>query len=257
MRQNVGLSALIIAAIAFVIRFGAPGTQPGMTARSQPQGAADQTADQKVLDGPWVATRSFFHSPDDPVLPVLNGPDHAIDIDFKKPSSVRDCVAVLAGGCRGQLAHYFGISVTNHVQFLIATVPDPLHSRLSLLTDSSIQAIEDAAQASKWIFAAEWLPWIDSADPEEKDPAKRRQQRQDIRSQEKQPGILVFRRSAPLAPSNDTHFSDDVLLIFLVGETPTTGVNSSQFQLARAYMRAIHEPADEVRILGPTFSGSF
>jgi hypothetical protein len=247
MRQNVGLSAFIVAAIVFAIRSGTPGPQPGLSARGQSGTAANQNTPQpEILEGPWLATRFFFHSTGNPAPPmVLGGP-----ID-----SVRTCVAS-SGDCRATLARYFGVSVPNQIHVMVATVPDPLHSRLSLGTDSSIQAIEDAAQASNWIFAAEWLPWIDAANPEEKDPEKRRQERNDIRLQEKQPGILVFRQRSR---AYETSFRPDVLLIFLAGETPTAGVNAPQFQLARAYMRAIHEPADteKVLILGPTFSGSF
>jgi hypothetical protein len=237
MRQNVGLSAIIIAAFALMIRTGAPGPQPEQPARTQnaqPQASPTATPPAEILEGPWLATRSFFRSADDLDQRMPNGP-----ISLKTPPA--------------QLADYFGIPDSSHIQFLIATVPDPLHSRLSLLTDSSVQAIAEAADASGWIFATQWLPWIDAANPEEKDPEKRRQERQDIRQQEKQPGILVFRQGAQ---TDKTAFGDDVLIVFLVGETPTAGVYSPEFQLARAYMRGIHEPT-EVRILGPTFSGSF
>jgi len=262
MRQNVGLSAFIIATLAFLARTGSPGPQAGQPAlqkKAEPKApAADQNApSEEILEGPWLATRPFFHSTDNPREPMLvTG-----SVDFKTPSSIRNCATEPAGICRPQLVHYFGIPDTNKIQFLIATVPDPLHSRLSLFTDSSIQAIEDAAQASDWIFASEWLPWVDSADPDEKDPEKRRLERQDIRHQEVQPGILVFHRSAhyKMAHLSDTltTANDDPLVVFLVGDTPTSGVNSPQFELARAYMRAIREPSDEIRILGPTFSGSF
>lgn len=209
-----------------------------------------------MLEGPWLATRSFFHSASNPDPPPLA----KASVDFKTPESVRECVSGLETYCGAQLAHYFGIpeSEQNLIEFLIATVPDPLHSRLSLFTDSAIQAIEDGAQASGWIFANQWLPWIDSADADEKDPEKRSKEREVIRIQEKQPGALVFRHGAP--KQERAYYDPGVLIVFLAGETPTGGVNSAQFQLARAYMRAIQGPSGKdhnVRILGPTFSGSF
>jgi hypothetical protein len=254
-KQNLGLSAVIIAAIAFVVRSGAPGPPQGqsaLTRSAQPQAAANQNAaEAEPLEGPWLATRLFFHAAANPDPPPLA----EASVDFKTPASVRECVSGIEKFCGAQMAHYFGIPEgrSNLIEFLIATVPDPLHSRLSLFTDSAIQAIEDGAQASGWIFADQWLPWMDSANPDEKDPEKRRKEREAIRNQEKQPGILVFRRGARKGQPYDPR----VLVVFLAGETPTTGVNSPQFQLARAYMRAIYEPPDEVRILGPTFSGSF
>ncbi len=256
MKQNVGLSALIIAALAVVMRPGAPGPpadQTAPSAKSAPKsGSGASPPTSEILEGPWLATRSFFLKADDPDQDVLINGTHGL----KTPSTVQACVNAPADCPEyvGGLSEFFGIPAPAHnVRFLIATVPDPLHSRLSLFTDAAIQAIEEGADASGWIFATQWLPWIDAADPEEKDPDKRRQQRQAIRTQEKQPGILVFhRRVSPKEQKSE----DDLLLIFLVGETPTGGVNPAQFQLARAYTRAIQEPDDQVLIMGPTFSGS-
>jgi hypothetical protein len=132
------------------------------------------------------------------------------------------------------------------VKFLLATVPDPMHTRLSLFMDTSVQAIQSAATDAGWLFATQWLPWNDTVDPDETDPQKRSGDREFIRNHEKQPGVLVFRGKFG---------SDASLIVFLVGETPTAGVNPAQFQIARAYMRAIREP-DQIRIQGPTFSGS-
>jgi hypothetical protein len=66
-----------------------------------------------------------------------------------------------------------------------------------------------------------------------------------MRSQEKQPGLLIFRQE-----------NNRVLFIFVAGETPTAGVNPYQFRAARAYMRAFGDPKT-IKIQGPTFSGSF
>jgi hypothetical protein len=249
-KQNIGLGAVFFAVMMVAIRPGGQGTAPGGKSQaSNPpsKAAASQTA---PLAGPWLATRAFFQAPEVPDPP--KGPNYAVD--FKKPSTIRDCVHAVGGRCRAQLSGYFGVRQPERVESLIAAVPDPLHSRLSLLTDSAIGAIEDAAEASGWIFATQWLPWLDATNPDEKDPEKRREERESVRIQEEQPGILVFRQSAE---KNKLDFDPRVLLVFLAGETPTAGVNPSQFQLARAYMRAIHEPTDEVRVLGPTFSGSF
>ena len=246
MKQNVGISALILAALVVAVRPTGPNPQPAQAGRppnSARQAAASSSA--PVVEGPWLATRSFFQATGAAKPPA----------DFTDPSTIGSCVET---ACRSELARYFGVRAAEQVQFLIATVPDPLHSRLSLLTDSAIQAIEDAAQASGWIFATQWLPWIDSTNPDEKDPDKRRAERESLRIQEQQPGILVFRKSAGSVRKGDPPgFDHGVLLVFLAGETPTAGVNPSQFQLARAYMRAINEPRRKVGILGPTFSGSF
>ncbi len=257
MKQNAGLSALIIAALAVVMRPGSPGPQsdqPAPVPKEAGKAAAGATPSAEIVEGPWLATRPFFHKAGDPNEETVAGSNS------QKILSVIQTCANTSNGCSkyaADIAGFFGSpGPADHVRFLIATVPDPLHSRLSLFTDSAIQSIAEGADASGWIFATQWLPWIDEANAEEKDPEKRRQERQAVRAQEIQPGILVFRRSVS-PDEKDPHAQDDVLLIFLVGETPTAGVNPAQFQLARAYMKAIQEPTDKVRILGPTFSGSF
>ncbi len=111
-----------------------------------------------------------------------------------------------------------------------------------------MQAIQNAANDAGWDFATQWLPWNDHTNPDEKDAGERRKQRAVIRGQEKQPGLLIFRGAADLW--------GQTLFVFLVGETPTAGINKVQFQLARAYSRLI-EDQENVRVLGPSFSGSF
>ena len=99
-------------------------------------------------------------------------------------------------------------------------------------------------------FAGQWMPWYDSVDSEEKDLEKRRAQRTDIRIQERQPGILIFRYFDQAYPE----FSDRVLMIFLRARRPRPESIPIVF-IARAYMRALRN-TDSVLILGPTFSGS-
>lgn len=196
MKENIGISALIVTAVAFMLHSG--GSQPAST---RAQAAKDQPASHQVTaEGPWLATRAFFHSPDNPEAPKT--------VDVSNPESVRNC-AKAHGACADSVAEFFGVLPRKRagIQFLIASVPDPLHSRVSLLTDSAIQAIQEGVDASDWVFASQWLPWIDQADPEEKDPEKRREEREDVREQEKQPGVLVY-RSARHEGDHDHPFFD-------------------------------------------------
>ena len=211
--------------------------------------------EQPKIEGPWLASETFFHREAEQGVcraePAKSGPATSAcggALHFTQASAVEACAS--DASCRDDLARYFGVKGSK-IQYLIATIPDPLHTRLALFTDSSIEAIEQAAFDSHWEFAAQWLPWYDDADSGEKDPDGRRKQRAEIREQESQPGLMIFRHS-PV----DKHFDHNVLFIFLVGETPTAGVNGIEYRMARAYMRAFGDPAD-VRIVGPTFSGSF
>jgi hypothetical protein len=264
MNRNIGLSAGTIVLAAVLLRVAVPGggqggrvatagenrtATKGTSEQTEGAGGASQSKEEKV-EGPWLATRRFFgHAASKSA--ACEGP--AIDL----ASASNENVFEKAPPEQQEQLHchvrkYFGIADPEQVTFLIATVPDPLHSRLALLTDSSLQAIQKAAARSEWVFASEWLPWADGVNPKESDPEKRRRERQVMRRQERQPGLLVFRHSV----NTDTGFDPRVLLVFVVGETPTAGLNKTQFDVARRYMRAIREPA-EILVQGPTFSGSF
>src|SRR5580658_8720034 len=71
----------------------------------------------------------------------------------------------------------FSLPASAKVDSILATVPDPLHSRLALFTDGSLDAIEATVGAAGWVFAAQCIPWRDPIDEGAKDPSARRKQR--------------------------------------------------------------------------------
>jgi hypothetical protein len=95
---------------------------------------------------------------------------------------------------------------------------------------------------------------VDIPGSEEKESAQSRKNRSEVRNQEKQPGLLVFRH----LPTPSPKFDHRLLSLFVAGETPTAGINGSEFRNARAYMKALAKTDTPViRIQGPTFLGSF
>src|SRR5882762_826738 len=131
------------------------------------------------------------------------------------------------------------------MRFVIATVPDPVHSHLSLFFDRIIEAIEQGASSMGYDFDRAVLPWsyFDRANaPETADKD---------RDRETFPGLMIFR-----------HEMKPPLFVLVVGETPTAGVNEEQFNHAVEIIHAIRaaikdqESVPEFGILGPTFSGS-
>lgn len=234
--KNVGASAGFVAIVAVATHFAMPtspsGRQsgagtPAVTAQPEVSSEADNPSDEAAspTEGPWLASRHLFQSH------VAAG----AKLNTADPAQVKS---------------YFGLKPGYQVDFLLATVPDPLRTRLGLSTDASLQAIQKAAEATRWDFATDWLPWEDTVDPGEKNPGTRRAQRALVRQEQRQPGLMTFRQT------DETGGSQRVLMVFLVGETPTAGVNPWQFELARAYMRGLGEHG-ETRLLAPTFSGSF
>ncbi len=254
----------MVALLAVLARVGvAPG--PGLGSAGQSESArqvrgggkfvppAEQPAAETATpyEGPWLATRHFFA----PYASLSS----SVRVDLKNPADILGCLG--DAPCLAQLRQLFGVRDDDRVECLLATVPDPYHTRLALFTDDAIDGIWKGAGATGWQFSTQWLPWNDTADSKEGDPAARAKQREEIREQEAQPGVLVFRRAEQQeVAALEASRAPAVLLVFVVGETPTAGVNPAQFQIARTYMRALSSPgaaAETVRIVGPTLSGSF
>ena len=139
-----------------------------------------------------------------------------------------------------------------HNRFVIATLPDPLHTHFSLLFDRLVEAIQEGAQDEEYEYDSSWLPWEteESSLPllkDEDNAEERKEKRED------QPGILLFR-----GPGQSPY--QNALVVFIVGEEPTRGIHRVQFENAVAWIGALQQSGDKrpsVAILGPTFSGSF
>jgi hypothetical protein len=145
------------------------------------------------------------------------------------------------------------------IRFVIATVPDPLHTHLNLSFDRLIDAMQQAAQDDGYTYDSSWLPW--------KERAAEYSSREDKISEEKDavsrqlcPGLIIFRRSIqPTAehPNDDPYTQG--LFLFLVAEKPTTGINRIQWNNALDWMnehRGTENLDRALRVMGPTFSGS-
>ena len=165
-------------------------------------------------------------------------------------------------------------------RLMIATVPDPRHTHLSLQFDRTLEAIQQAAQDEGYTYDSSWLPWkaervaygsLNDREAEMRQAAER----------ELCPGLVAFRRSPSLrapanagAPDPNTTTAKSTatppaspdcdpyqcgLFVFIVGEVPTAGLNRVQWENALQWIDA-HASSDRadkaLRVLGPNFSGS-
>jgi len=143
-------------------------------------------------------------------------------------------------------------------KFVIATLPDPLHTHFSLLFDRFVEAIQQAAQDDGYDYDSSWLPW-ETEEPtlitlQDQDQADERKKRR-----EDQPGVLLFHVS-PSGASHPGTLYQTGLVVFVVGEDPTDGVHRRQFEHSLEWISALEGGQQKhraVAILGPTFSGSF
>ncbi len=153
------------------------------------------------------------------------------------------------------------------MHYAVALVPDPRHTHLSLLFDRSIEAIQQAAQDEGYTYNSSWMPW----QLDKREYGSRAEQIAEERARQAReacPGILLFRKSFDTVRrsgagggggATDAPFTDG-LVVFVVGEQPTGGLNISQWENALQWLRGNADPADAnvatLHVLGPTFSGS-
>jgi hypothetical protein len=164
-------------------------------------------------------------------------------------------------------------------QFLIATVPDPIDSRFGYRFDSVLDAVQMAVESRGWRLDRSWLPWWPSGrqlgDREKLKPVDDGSDSVDRLLHEAKPGVMLFR-----GKRKDHHVRQPLLVVLLVGETPTSGIAKGAVaeslniidsyhhavwagSAARHVMEWISNCPDvdvpsqgEVRIIGPFFSGS-
>lgn len=158
-----------------------------------------------------------------------------------------------------------------NMRFVIATVADPVHTHLAFFFDRQIDAIQEAVQQDGYLFARSYMPWDYKDHPENSDFRIRLAQDDYLNDRQSYPGLMIFRdANTSVEPEQRRH-----LFVFAVGETPTGGINKSQFRNAIEAIQAIcgsdgclppAKPSDpshtvppdrSLFLLAPTFSGSF
>ncbi len=127
------------------------------------------------------------------------------------------------------------------VVFLVATVPDPDMTRLSLYFDRGTASIQAAVASVSWRFDRAWLPWKPAA------AAAGQGLLPEDEIAERQPGLMLFRGG-----------TGEAAVVFLIGESPVAGIRRQAFREAMAIIEGLsgHPPA-QVRIAGPNFSGAY
>lgn len=140
-------------------------------------------------------------------------------------------------------------------RFIIATVPDPASTHLRMEFDRAIDGIKDAAADEEYLFRRYWFPWPLQRPAQFSDRASQQAEERQRAAKRRLPGFLLF--------ENSEH---KTLIVLLVGESPTDGVDRRQFDRAIKLKQEIEELAkaqdnsyardDRLHILGTSFSGS-
>jgi hypothetical protein len=142
------------------------------------------------------------------------------------------------------------------VRFAIATVPNPISTHLALLFDRIVETIQQAAQDETYSYDDSWFPWETTT---KEFPLLGDQQAADeLREiQEAQPGVMVFRKGVVNETDGGAPYESG-LIVLVVGEKPTGGINDNQFVNALAWIEQLGGLSGKqpLNILGPAFSGS-
>jgi len=249
MGKSITSSAGVVALIAFLIHaLGTTGAEhqtigaaQAASIEARPATGESAQALEPHSEGPWTATQMYFHA-----QPQLSANSYKAACIAKPNEPCPHTITIAFYGFPEDLP-------LRQVHTVMAAVPDPLRSRLALETDRYLDAIQQAAFDSGYELATQWLPWTLK-------PAEEKAKGKEAASQglelDKLPGLLVFRRhfSAEM-PQDEVH---SLLLVFIVGETPTAGIDGEQFEIARQTMLTLDANyPNELRIAGPIFSGSF
>lgn len=156
------------------------------------------------------------------------------------------------------------------IRIMIAAIPDPRHTHLSLQFDRTLEAIQQAAQDERYTYDSAWLPWKTER-VQYGSLADRKTEMKEAAEREVCPGLVLFRRSmsartpidckdsAGAIPPSDAVPYQCGLLVFVVGEVPTAGLNRPQWDNALYWIdtHASKNRTDKtLRVLGPNFSGS-
>lgn len=126
---------------------------------------------------------------------------------------------------------------------LIATVPDPLQTANALEFDRDIAALQEAAITSGYDFESIVSPWDVPSLEEPKEAKSGHEAERYRRLLGDKPGAMLFHRrfALDLEPetSPEPSLANDLLLMILVPESPTYGLN----------MHAAHEALDAIEVL--------
>ncbi len=136
------------------------------------------------------------------------------------------------------------------LEFLIVSVADPIETATNYRFDMQLDTLHKALGADGYVPDHYYLPW----NPQDAGNWHRRI-----------PGVLLYRRNGPSVNiCTNPNDCTDVLLVYLVGETPTSGIHKEAFQNAVKQVQTLGElsPCGEssskttIRVVGPLFTGA-
>lgn len=161
MEKRLSSSAGFLALLAVLIHtFGNSDAEKARTPQNQRAALQVPSVQRHTLacpgksQGPWPATQQYFHS-----------------AQTDGSSKNQTCLSRPNERCiRSTLLSLYGFPADfpeQNIHALIATVLDPLHTRVALETDRYLDAIQQAAFRAGWELAKQWVPWTVKAEADQ------------------------------------------------------------------------------------------
>ncbi len=183
----------------------------------------------------------------------------ATDLGLEQPPRLlSDCDTCLGGLEHGSTPGLSQIASDGEfdTQFLIATVPDPIDAHVGWEFDEYVDSIQRGAEANNFVLDRYSLPWEcdrQALDTHGDSNEQSHGTTDGGRLHESEPGVLLFREQG----------RQRLLLVYLIGETPTAGIHKVAFETALNDIDAALKDQSHTnlasprfRIAGPSFSGS-
>src|SRR5580658_3166310 len=200
--RNVVMAAMLVAAgvsSSYVNRTGGSDDAATAVAKGKTpsfEGSLPQPIDDPLdllknfldptYDAPPVSTASC-QDPIDGLRELLNtGQRPCVAQEVHKPK--RD-----APGMNCKARREFEDAPLN-LSFIIATIPDPERTHLSLYFDRALEAIINAAEDSGFSYDRYWLPWHVNHDLPNPDPRKQDLLDGRAEARHRKPGVIILRR---------------------------------------------------------------
>lgn len=247
--QGVTAGALVLAGL--LIQPFATLAPPASSSPSPQTKAPTSSAayNETIDEGPWIASCNYWS----PSRATEDGKSTAAETSLNlKIDSERFHLNEIAStpaetSCsedRWGLPNAASGAVKPQITAIIAAVPDPLRAITALEFDRTIDALLEAAADNGYLESYSWLPWKNEVAVEKK--GENATETIEQQERERQPGLIILKSSY-----------NNVIYLFLVGETPVLGMDGYQLQNALRYEKEVKDDSQHrLAIIGPNYSGS-
>lgn len=261
MKKEGAIGAATFLALAAVV---------GFSLQSGPKQQVTAGADQNVSIKRSKPTLTKGVSPQ--YLPGCNSLEEQLEefLEIQELIPPKQCYE--PGAAAGKESPQDLTEKTSRLKFVIAILPDPVHTHFSVLFDQFAAAIQEGAQDEKYDFDSSWLPWDDD-DSHYALFADENASNLEKEERENQPGIILFRKTLDCPENAEQQQGGckevlgalsqpyrEGLIVFVVADEATQGIHKKQFRNALAWIAALRSEkgakSRRLAILGPTFSGS-